>query len=628
MTNPGKPRFFLPVAAAIAAVLASGAALADGAAAATYIVQGRSAAEAAELVRNAGGRVVSDLPLIRGVGAELSSAQVAALRAERSLRVHVDAKVGTSAKKAKTTTASGDGAALKNANGKVETFYPSLVRADALHAQGINGAGVAIAVLDSGLANVNGHDLAGRVLASADFTGNTPGTPVAGDPSGHGTHVASIAASGVLTKNTSLTHGVAPGANLVVARALDAAGNGSYLDVIEALQWIVSSKAQYNIRVLNLSLSAPAQSHYWEDPLNQAVMAAWQAGIVVVTSAGNGGPTPMSIGVPGNVPYVVTVGALTDNFTPSNGADDRLASFSATGPTYEGFVKPELVAPGGHIAAAIPADSVIVTAFGTSMPKQGALMQMSGTSQATAVVSGVAALLAQANPLLSPNDIKCRLMVSARPAREADGSVAYSIFQQGAGLVDAAAAAASTRTGCANVGMDIGADLAGILHYGGPANRDANGHFYLMDPRAPQWGTPLQGDGYAWSGEFAGAQGYAWSGQFAGANGYAWSGQFAGAQGYAWSGQFAGVQGYAWSGQFAGANGYAWSGQFAGADGYAWSGQFAGAQGYAWSGQFAGAATLGWQQAYGWASTAGFEPGTPVNAAASMMSINFWVPQE
>ena len=76
----------------------------------------------------------------------------------------------------------------------------------------------------------------------------------------------------------------------------------------------------------------------------------WQAGIVVVTSAGNGGPTPMSIGVPGNVPYVVTVGALTDNYTPSNGSDDRLASFSATGPTYEGFVKPELVAPGGRLA--------------------------------------------------------------------------------------------------------------------------------------------------------------------------------------------------------------------------------------------------------------------------------------
>jgi serine protease AprX len=627
MTKTISPGIHITATAAIASVLALAAgadAAARGAgvhpeplpvaaaqtARATYIVQARSAADAAVLVRAAGGRVISELPLIQGVGAELSDAEAAALRAEPGLRVHADVRVKSTAQ------ASGDGAALKNANGMVTTAYPSLVRANELHARNITGAGVAIAVLDSGLARIPDHDLATRLVASADFTGNTPGTPVAADPSGHGTHVSSIAASGVLPKNSTLRHGVAPGARLVVVRALDAAGNGSYLDVIEGLQWIVARRAQYNIRVLNLSRSAPVQSHYWEDPLNQAVMAAWRAGIVVVVSAGNGGPAPMTIGVPGNVPYVITVGALTDNYTPTNGADDRLASFSATGPTHEGFVKPEVVAPGGHIAAAIPANSVIVTAFGTRMPKQGALMQMSGTSQAAAVVSGVAALLAQANPRLSPNDIKCRLMASARPARNANGTVAYSIFQQGAGLVDAVAANASTRTGCANVGMDVAADLANTVHYGGPANRNSSGVYYLMDPRAPQWGTPLQGDGYAWSGQFAGANGYAWSGQFAGANGYAWSGQFAGASGYAWSGQFAG------------ASGYAWSGQFAGASGYAWSGQFAGANGYAWSGRSADTATRSWRQAYGWAATAGFVPGTPVSAAASIMSINFWVPQQ
>ena len=67
---------------------------------------------------------------------------------------------------------------------------------------------------------------------------------------------------------------------------------------------------------MNLSLSAPARSHYWDDPLNQAVMAAWASGIVVVASAGNRGPAPMTIGVPGNVPYVITVGAVTDNYQP------------------------------------------------------------------------------------------------------------------------------------------------------------------------------------------------------------------------------------------------------------------------------------------------------------------------
>ena len=99
-----------------------------------------------------------------------------------------------------------------------------------------------------------------------------------------------------------------------------------------------------------MSFGAQPESYYWDDPLNQAVMAAWRAGIVVVAASGNEGPDPMTVDVPGNVPYVVTVGALTDNYTPYDGSDDRLASFSSTGPTFEGFVKPEMVAPGGHIA--------------------------------------------------------------------------------------------------------------------------------------------------------------------------------------------------------------------------------------------------------------------------------------
>ena len=113
-----------------------------------------------------------------------------------------------------------------------------------------------------------------------------------------------------------LFNGVAPNANLVVVKAFNANGAGSYLDVIRGIDWIVANRTQYNIRVLNLSFSAPPHSYYWDDPLNQAVMRAWQAGIVVVASAGNTGPSPMSVGVPGNVPYIITVGAMSDNYTP------------------------------------------------------------------------------------------------------------------------------------------------------------------------------------------------------------------------------------------------------------------------------------------------------------------------
>ena len=121
------------------------------------------------------------------------------------------------------------------------------------------------------------------------------------DPYGHGTHVSSIiASSGVAT--TGNFQGVAPGVNLVAVRVLDQNGEGSYSNVIAGIQWVMNQKTRYNIRVMNLSLDAPVQSFYWQDPLNQAVMAAWNAGIVVVVAAGNNGPNPMTIGVPGNVP--------------------------------------------------------------------------------------------------------------------------------------------------------------------------------------------------------------------------------------------------------------------------------------------------------------------------------------
>ena len=134
--------------------------------------------------------------------------------------------------------------------------------------------------------------------------------------------------------------GVAPGANVVAVRAFESDGSGQYLDVIKGLDWIVANKDVFGIRVLNLSFSGDAVALYWEDPLNQAVMATWQAGIVVVAAAGNAGPAAMTIGVPGNVPYIITVGAMTDNYTPSDPTDDELASFSSAGPTYEGHLKP------------------------------------------------------------------------------------------------------------------------------------------------------------------------------------------------------------------------------------------------------------------------------------------------
>ena len=186
---------------------------------------------------------------------------------------------------------------------------------------------------------------------------------------------------------------MAPDASLVVVQAFDENGAGTYLDVIRGIGWIVENKDGYGIRVINCSFSAPAVSCYWDDPLNQAVMAAWQAGIVVVASAGNRGPDPMTIGVPGNVPYVITVGAMSDSSLGDRRQRRLLASFSSSGPTAEGFVKPDLVAPGGHVLvhhALLHADR----AEPPLVPgRDGEYFTMSGTSQSTAIVTGVVALM-------------------------------------------------------------------------------------------------------------------------------------------------------------------------------------------------------------------------------------------
>jgi serine protease AprX len=207
-------------------------------------------------------------------------------------------------------------------------------------------------------------------------------------------------------------------------------------------------------------------------------MKAWQAGIVVVASAGNNGPDPMTIGVPGNVPYVITVGAMTDNYTDSDSSDDKLATFSAAGPTFEGFVKPEIVAPGGHLSGLMAFDTQIVQEH-PEFHDGGRYFEMSGTSQAAGVVSGAIALLLNQEPTLTPDEVKCRLMDSAHTALNDNGELAYSVFQQGAGLVNVAGALESTATACANQALDIAQDIAGNDHFFGPANINDDGNFYI-----------------------------------------------------------------------------------------------------------------------------------------------------
>ena len=364
-------------------------------------------------------------------------------------------------------------------------WQPSSVVADYIgasdaHSYNNFGGGVTIGFLDTGLDQLIGlgNDLYGRDKAWGTYDAITDTVSNYDDEaSGHGTHVASIAGNSDYDVNGKI-YGIAPNAPLVGIKAFDAEGKATYADVIRGIEWALSVKDQINLRVLNMSFSGPVTSYYWDDPLNQAVMKAWQAGIVVVASAGNRGPDPMTIGVPGNVPYIITVGAMTDNYSTNVNNDDKLASFSSAGPTFEGFVKPEIVAPGGHLSGLMSLDSQIATEH-PEFSDGGRYFEMSGTSQAAAVVSGAVALMLTENPSLTPDEVKCRLMASAHPATKDDGSFAYSVFQQGAGVVNVKDALASTETNCANKDLNIANDIAGIEHFSGAANIDDNGNFYI-----------------------------------------------------------------------------------------------------------------------------------------------------
>ncbi|HKE88381.1 MAG TPA: S8 family serine peptidase, partial [Vicinamibacterales bacterium] len=215
-----------------------------------------------------------------------------------------------------------------------QTIGADLVQAGgwAPGAPALTGEGIGVAVIDSGVANM--PELRGRIVVSRDFTDDRgPGL----DKHGHGTHVAGIiAASGA--NRFDPTRGVAPGANIISLRVLDAHGQGLTGDVIEAIDWAVANRVRYNIRVINLSLGGPALQSYRDDPLCQAVERAYRAGIVVVASAGNHGKTAEGkriyggITTPGISPFAITVGALNTKGTPYR-SDDEVASYSSHGPT-------------------------------------------------------------------------------------------------------------------------------------------------------------------------------------------------------------------------------------------------------------------------------------------------------
>ncbi len=252
---------------------------------------------------------------------------------------------------------------------------------------GLTGEGVAIAIVDTGL-DAEHPDFAGRVADMADFSGEG-----LGDAHGHGTHCAGIAAgSGVASGGRY--RGVAPKATLYSAKVLRANGEGMMSDVIAGVEWAVEK----GVQVISLSLGSTGPSD-GRDPLSETCDAAVERGINVVVAAGNDGPAPRTIGSPGASRLALTIGACDDQ--------DRVASFSSRGPTADGRQKPDLVVPG--------VDIIAPRAKGTAMGRvvDDYYTSAQGTSMATPLAAGVVALLLQAYPSLTPQEIRDRLLSSA-----------------------------------------------------------------------------------------------------------------------------------------------------------------------------------------------------------------------
>jgi len=394
----------------------------------------KRASEAVDHIRAAGGRARNQLAIIGGSSAQGNWDAIAKLSHNGRVRkISLDRVI----------SASGP----MQAPGGLASVYTQVVRAPEVWAMGYIGRGVGIAILDSGVYAAN--DIGGRMIARVDLVDATVNQ---GDPGGHGTHVAGIAAGNGMdsTTNTNgMYKGIAPGANIISVRVINNRGQALASTVIRGIQWVVQNRNTYNIRVLNVSLGSLAQASYKDDPVVTAAEVAWHSGILVVSAAGNRGPAPSKIDSPGIDPYSVTVGALDDNMTVVT-SDDVIASFSSRGPTPDNFAKPDLVAPGRKIIALRSPNSYLVgTLTDRDALTTGGVkyFRLSGTSQATPVVSGVAALMLEKNPSLKPNQLKYILKNTARPL------AGVPVNTGGRGVVDAYAAATSNLSGLDNQGL-------------------------------------------------------------------------------------------------------------------------------------------------------------------------------
>lgn len=287
----------------------------------------------------------------------------------------------------------------------------TIVHAESAHQKGILGQGIGIAILDTG---ISPHpDYKDRITGWYDALNNRS-TPY--DDSGHGSHVAGIAAG-----DGKMSHhrycGIAPKANLIGVKVLNKKGSGNIPDIMKCLNWILQNKELLNIRIVNISIGASTEKTFDEDcSFVKKVNELWDSGIVVVAAAGNNGPQKQSISAPGNSRKIITVGS----YEIRGSAYRNKTNHSGLGPTRSCIKKPDVVTPGFNVISCSSFSPQHIGQFYSAK---------SGTSMSTPIVSGALALLLSKYPDMTPREVKIRLKHSCR-----DLSLPHA--RQGWGLLD------------------------------------------------------------------------------------------------------------------------------------------------------------------------------------------------
>ena len=294
-------------------------------------------------------------------------------------------------------------------------------------ATGLTGKGVTVAVIDSGI-DASHVDLNGKIVAWHDTSGEDTTSPT--DGSGHGTHVAGIIAGA--GKGDARYAGVAPAANLVGVKVFHSAlPVTDSSNTVEAVEWVAKNQRKYNIAVANMSLGSIDPCVDGGSISTKAVDAAHsKKGIVFVVAAGNTGPGPCTVSSPGDAKHAISVGnGIDPDPATSSKRGWALAISSARGPTFDGRIKPDVVAPG---------TAIIAPNVGT----RNGYVAKSGTSMASPFVAGIAALLKEKSPGWGPDRIKQQITQTAtqwgvgRPNNEYGWGMVNPVAALSAGAFD------------------------------------------------------------------------------------------------------------------------------------------------------------------------------------------------